>query len=173
MNDIFIRRSIRTFLEKPIEPEKIERILRAGMQSPSAKNRQPWEFAVIQDSAEKEAISKMAPNAALAKNAAQLIIVCCNINAIPEEDRPYKWWIEDLSACTENILLQIVAEGLGGVWLGFYPKEERIKPLAHFLNLPEHMIPFSVVALGYSNVQNTFVDRFDAKRIHYGIFPSN
>ncbi len=56
MNAIFKRKSIRKFLDKEIEDEKIERLLRAGMQAPSAINSQPWEFLVVRD---KKGIGKI------------------------------------------------------------------------------------------------------------------
>ena len=61
MNTIFTRRSIRRFENKPVETEKLDRIVRAGMQAPSAHNRQPWEFLVITDEDAKKAAGKMTP----------------------------------------------------------------------------------------------------------------
>jgi nitroreductase len=148
-----------------VEDDKIERILRAGMEAPSAHNRRPWEFIVITDKADLEAVAAMSPYAKMVPSAAALIAVC----ARPGPERTAEdWWIQDLSAATENILLQIVEEGLGGVWLGWYPNEERVAAFSRHFGLPEDVLPFSMVALGYPEGQPKSAERFDPKRIHYG-----
>ena len=139
MNSIFVRRSIREFLPKPVENEKIEQILRAGMQAPSAKNQQAWEFIVVTSQEDKEKISKMSPYSRLAAKAAVLII----------------------------LLLQIVKEDLGGVWLGVYPTQERVDFLRVVFDLPDHIIPFGVVCFGYSDKKNTFIDRYKESAVHW------
>ena len=159
------RRSIRSFKDQIVEREKIERILRAGLQTPSAHNSQPWEFLIVTDKTAKEAIAQMSPYAGSAKAAPVVIIVLANL----EVARKVKnlWWQQDVSACTQNILLQIAAEELGGVWLGFYPDEERVQKVQTYFKLPDHIIPFSVIPFGYSEQENKFVDRFDKTKIHW------
>lgn len=161
-NTIFTRRSIRRFLDKPVESEKLDRILKAGMQAPSAHNGQPWEFLVITEQNIKDAVSKMSPWAGMVAKAPVTIIVLGNI------DTPNVRWIQqDLSACTQNILLQIAEEGLGGCWMGFYPDEERVKKCSEYFNLPKNIIPFSLIALGYSDDENRYVDRSNISKIHF------
>ncbi len=161
-NTIFTRRSIRRFLGKPVESEKLDRILKAGMQAPSAHNGQPWEFLVITEQNIKDAVSKMSPWAGMVAKAPVTIIVLGNI------DTPNARWIQqDLSACTQNILLQIAEEGLGGCWMGFYPDEERVKKCSEYFNLPKNIIPFSLIALGYSDDENRYVDRSNISKIHF------
>lgn len=167
MNSIFTRRSIRQFTEKKVDEKKIENILRAGMQAPSAHNFQPWEFIVVRDEKIKEAIGDMSPYAKLAKKADTLIIALGNMEKIVKDDL---WWQQDMSACTQNMLLQITEEGLGGVWLGFYPDEERVQAVSQLFKLPEHIIPFSVIALGYSEKENTYVDRYDRDKVHFDTY---
>lgn len=165
-NIIFTRRSIRQFEDKPVEKEKIERILKAGMQSPSAHNFQPWEFLVITDKEKREAVSKMSPYSGMVANAPVAIVVIGH----QENESALKYLPQDLGACTENILLQIANEGLGGCWMGFYPVEDRINSVKEYFNLPEDRIPFSVIALGYSSQKNRFIDRSDMSRVHYNIW---
>jgi len=162
-NIIFRRRSIRKFLDKPIAKEQIERILKAGMQAPSAHNNQRWEFIVITEQNKKDRISKMSPYASMVAKAPVSIIVLGK----NDDKKLSDWFEQDLSACTENILLQIVEEGLGGCWMGFYPNQERIDELSSFFNLPENIIPFCVISLGYSEDENVFIDRSDMSKIHY------
>lgn len=142
-NIIFKRRSIRRFETRPVEPEKIERILKAGMQAPSAHNLQPWEFLVITEQEKRDAVSKMSPWAGMVAKAPVTIIVIGH----QENKDMEKYLPQDLGACTENILLQIAAEGLGGCWMGFYPDEDRVNSVRKYFNLPEDRIPFSVIAL--------------------------
>lgn len=164
MNSIFTRRSMRLFEDKDVEAEKIERILKAGMQAPSAHNLQPWEFIVVKNKETREKISEMSPYANPAKNANTAIIVLADMDRVKKEDL---WWQQDISACIENMLIQSVEEELGAVWLGFYPMEDRVKGLKELFNLPDNIIPFSVIALGYSERENKFVDRYDSSRVFF------
>ena len=163
MNEIFIRRSIREFIEKPVEKDKIENILKAGMQAPSAKNQQAWEFIVVTSKELKEKVSMMSPFSKLASKAAVLIILLGNKDKMIVSDK----WQQDLGACTQNMLLQIVKEGLGGVWLGVYPTEERVSYLRDIFKIPDNVEPFGIVSFGYSEKQNIFVDRYEKSRVHW------
>lgn len=162
-NIIFRRRSIRRFFDKPVEQEKLERILKAGMQSPSAHNNQRWEFIVVTEQDRKNAVSKMSPWSGMVANAPVSIIV---LGKHDNEDLN-PWFAQDLGACTENILLQIVEEGLGGCWMGFYPDMDRVRMLKDFFNVPDGILPFCVISLGYSPDENHYIDRADMTKVHY------
>lgn len=164
MNPIFYRRSIRNFLDKDIECEKIERVLRAAMQAPSAHNFKPWEFIVVESEEKKNDISKMSPHATPAGKSKVSIVILGNTKLVEKDDM---WLQQDLGAAIQNMLLQIVEEELGGVWLGFYPEMERVNKMKRYFNLPEHIIPFGVVAFGYSNEENKFIDRYDEAKINF------
>lgn len=162
-NIIFKRRSIRRFFDKPVEQEKLERILKAGMQAPSAHNNQRWEFIVVTEQDKKDAVSKMSPWSGMVANAPVSIIVLGKYN----DENLNKWFAQDLGACVENILLQITDEGLGGCWMGFYPDMERVEMLRKCFGVPEGVMPFCVISLGYSPDENRFIDRSDMSKIHY------
>lgn len=164
MNSIFLRRSIRSFSDKEVECSKLENILRAGMQAPSAWNFQPWEFLIVENQKTKDDILKVSPYANAIGKAPMSIIVMCNLEKLKKDDQ---WWVQDLSAATENMLLQIVEEGLGGVWLGIYPDKDRVNFLKEYFNLPENIVPFSIISMGYSQDENKFVDRFDNEKIYF------
>ena len=166
MNSIFARRSIREFLDKPVEREKTEQILRAGMQAPSAKNQRAWEFIVVTSQEDKEKVSQMSPFSKLAANAAVLIVLLGNKDKMTVPDK----WQQDMGACMQNMLLQIVKEDLGGVWLGVYPTEERVNALKDIFSLPENIVPFGVVCFGYSDKRNTFKDRYNESAVHWDKF---
>ncbi|MDR0623364.1 MAG: nitroreductase family protein [Treponema sp.] len=168
MSAIFERRSVRRFLPKPVEQDKIERILRAGFQAPSAHNRRLWEFLVITAREDLKAVAAMGPYAKMTAEAGAAIVPCVNFELGKDPDPDDSWWVQDFSAATENILLQIVDEGLGGVWLGWYPDKERTASLAARFGLPGHILPFSVIALGYPEKIPEKRDRFDPEKVHYG-----
>ncbi len=167
MNAIFSRTSVRKFLNKEIPHEILEKILKAGMQAPSAHNFCPWEFLVVQNPQDKEAISKMSPYATPAKDAAVNIIALANMNTVLKEDL---WWQQDMAACTQNMLIQVEFEGLGGVWLGFYPEQVRMKKLSDYFNLSENIIPFSVIAIGYPSADNSMKDKCDWTKVKYNSY---
>ena len=163
MGIIESRRSIRNFQEKKIPKEVLLRIVKAGMHAPNAYGKRSWEFLVL---TEKENIIKAAKvnhNAAPALDAAAIIIpLYCQ----SKEGKMSDWWVEDMSACTQNILLKIEEEGLGGVWLGIYPREDRVNYLIENFGIPEGVIPFSLIALGYPDEEGDLSDREDAQ-IHF------
>lgn len=165
MNTIFTRRSIRRFENKPVEKEKLERIVKAGMQAPSAHNRQPWEFLVITDTETKQAVGKMTPYSGMSAHAGAVIIILMNKKTGDIENNLFIQ--QDMGACTQNILLQIAEEGLGGCWIGTYPNENNVRNVKEYFKLPEHIEPFAIIALGYSSDSNRFVDRYDASKVHF------
>jgi nitroreductase len=74
--------------------------------------------------------------------------------------------VQDCAAATENLLIAANDLGLGAVWLGFYPNEERVAALREILGTPENVVPLSVVPIGYPAEEPGPADRFDAARIH-------
>ncbi len=168
MNEIFTRRSIRKYQDIPVEQEKIERLLRAAMQAPSAKNQQPWEFIVVDDNSLLKKLSDVSPYAKMLESAPLAFILLGN------EDKmtvPAKWQ-QDLSAANQNMLLEAVSLDLGAVWLGIAPDEERVNFINKLFSLPANIKVFSIVSVGYPSVEfsNKFVDRFDASKIRYNKF---
>ena len=160
MNSIFTRRSIREYDSCPVEQEKLERILRAGMQAPSAMNRQPWEFLVVKNPEMIQKIAALTPYGKPAARAPMVLVPLVNLQTAGEKNR---FWVQDLSASVQNILLQVTEEGLGGCWMGIYPDEDRTQAL----NLPDGILPFAMISVGYGLQENRFVDRFSAEKIHY------
>jgi nitroreductase len=168
MSAIFTRCSVRSYLPKPVEDDKIERILRAGFQAPSAHNRQPWEFLLVTGKEDLKAIAGMSPWSKVAEKAPLAIACCADTRRGNPDNTEEPWWIQDLAAATENILLQIEEEGLGGVWLGWYPEQERVKAFSARFGLPSHIAPFSVVVLGYPAQKQRPSERYDESRVHWG-----
>ena len=154
------RRSVRSFTDEAIDKEVLMRIVRAGMHAPNAYGCRPWEFLVITD---KEGIARAAevnPNCAPAKGAAALVIPMY----IAKKDRKVSDWLaQDMSACTQNILLKAHEEGLGGVWLGIYPRMDRVEYLREKFDIPQEALPFSLIALGHPAAEGKSGVREDAE----------
>ncbi len=163
MSVIFKRRSVRRFRDEKVSDEIIENLLKAGMQAPSSCNSQPWEFIVVSKEDDKEAISKMHRFATPARNASHLIVTLGNLN----EAKVIGMIEQDLGACNENILLQATHEGLGAVWLGFHPIEDRTLKLKEYLGIPDYCIPFSVICVGYPKAESEVKLRYDEFKVHF------
>lgn len=163
MSIIFKRKSVRKFRDEKVDDEIIIRLLKAGMQAPSSCNSQPWEFVVVSKPEDKRAISQMHQFAKPAANASHLIVTIGNLN----EAKVIRMIEQDLGACNENILLQATHEGLGAVWLGFHPIEDRTLKLKEYLEIPDHCIPFSVICVGWPAHEGEVKLRYDEGKVHY------
>lgn len=166
-NIIFKRVSVRKYKTEPVSKEKVEMLLKAGMAAPSARNLQPWEFLVIQNKETLQKIAQLGPNAHMLSEAPLAIVVCGNLDKETEHVKGKNYWVQDCSAVTQNIMLQAVEFGLGSVWIGTFPKEEMMKPLKQFLKLPDNIIPFSTIAIGYAAEDVEPKDKFDKTKVHY------
>lgn len=166
MNNILTRTSIRSYQEKPVEETKVEQLLRAGMAAPTAVNKQPWAFVVVKDPEQLQRLGDVLPYAKMTAQAPLAIVVCGDLNkALPDDAAAF--WIQDASAATENILLAANGLGLGAVWTGVYPSEERVKDVSQLLQLPSHIIPLNVIPIGYPAEQPTPKDKWNPENIHY------
>ena len=163
MSIIFKRHSVRKFKDERVPDELIENLLKAGMQAPSSCNSQPWEFIVVSKDEDKKAISQMHRFAKPAAGASHLIVTIGNLN----EAKVIGMIEQDLGACNENILLQATHEGLGAVWLGFHPIEDRTLRLKEYLDIPDYCIPFSVICVGYPAVDAEVKLRYDESTVHF------
>ena len=166
MSLIFKRKSVRKYRDERVPDELIENLLKAAMQAPSACNAQPWEFIVVSKKEDKETISKMHKFATPAREASHLIITLGNLN----ESKVHGMIEQDLGACNENILLQATHEGLGAVWLGFHPIEDRTLKLKEYLNIPDYCIPFSVICVGWPERDGEVKLRYDKSKVHFDRF---
>lgn len=159
---ILTRRSIRKYISKPITNDQVENLLKAAMYAPSARNEQPWHYIVINDRYILDKIIEAHPYANMLKEAALAIIVCADENIEKTEG----YWVQDCSAATQNILLAAHAMGLGSVWLGVYPREERILAIKTLFKLPENIQPLSIIAIGHPDEQKAMPERYFKNRIH-------
>ena len=162
MNPIYTRVSIRKYQDRPVEKEKTMAILRAAMQAPSAANQQPWEFFVVTNRAKLAALSEVSPYAGMTKNAPIAIVA-----AYRKDCRVPDYAQIDMSIALENLWLETSMQGLGGVWLGIAPQEERMTAVEEIIELPDTMRAFAIFPYGYPAEEKPQEDRFDESRIHF------
>ncbi len=162
LETIFTRRSIRTFLKRPIPSDILETVLKAGMYAPSAGNQQPWQFIVVDERRLLERIMAAHPYAGMLKTAPAAVLVCGDVSLEKFSGN----WVIDCSAATQNILLAAHALGLGAVWVGVYPEDDRISAMRKIFGLSENVRPHSLVPIGYTDYKGYDADRFKPERIH-------
>jgi nitroreductase len=163
MENMLTRRSVRNYAQQPVEQEKVEQLLRAAMQAPSAGNGQPWHFVVLTDRNFLIEVPKFHPYSKMLPSAALAILVCGDEKV---EKYAHRWPL-DCGAATQNILLAAHGLGLGAVWLGIHPNNDRAQGFRNLLKLPDHIHPFALVSIGYPAERPPAEDRYKPERIHY------
>lgn len=159
---IISRRSIRKYTTEAVTQEQIDNLLQAAMFAPSARNEQPWHFIVVTERLMLNKIIQSHPYANMLKEAPLAIVVCADENI--EKAEGYS--VIDCSAATQNILLSAHAMGLGSVWLGVYPRKERISAIKAVFQLPDNILPVSIIAIGHPDEQKPLPQRYLKERIH-------
>ena len=160
---ILDRRSIRRFTNQIIEVEDIKKLLTAAMYAPSAVDRQPWHFVVIDAPSLMEKIMDIHPHARMLQTASHAIVVCGD----EELQHGDGYWVVDCGAATQNLLLAAHSLGLGACWVGLQPREKRKASFSSLLKLPPHVKPFALVALGYPDETKPRPDRFHAGKVKH------
>lgn len=165
IENIMSRTSVRKFTDRAISKDTLETIVKAGMAAPTAVNKQPWDFVVVTERAVLDSLMANHPHSNLA-TATAAIIVCGNMEKAMEGDGQ-AYWIQDCSAATENILLAAHALGLGAVWCGVYPMQDRIVPVRETLQLPSYVTPLNIISIGYPAENPEPKDKWNPANVHY------
>ena len=165
---IFKRRSIRKFTPEPISDEEIRSLLQAGMAAPSAHNKQPWYFIVIKERTLLNRIAEVHPYARMLYDAPLSIAVCADPSLTSST-----YWVLDCSAAAENILLAATALGLGSVWIGIYPRQERMKTIKKILSVPDHFQVLSLIAIGHPAEKKEARTQFNPQRVFLNSWGNN
>jgi nitroreductase len=163
MDLMISRRSIRKYTSEPIAEGKILQIVKAGMYAPTARNEQPWHFVLINERSIMKEIVNFHPHATMLEHASWAIFVCADLRL----EKSPGYWMVDCASATQNLLLAAHSLGIGSVWLGIYPREERMNGMKNLFKLPDYIMPFSLVSLGYPAETKETPDRFNSARIHY------
>lgn len=159
---IMTRRSIRKYTDKPVTEDQVKQILSAAMAAPTAGNQQAWEFVVITDRKILDAVPEVHPYSRMILEAPAAVLVCGNL----ETETKGGYYPQDCAAATQNILLAAHAQGLGAVWLGVYPREERVTGVRKLLGIPDHVVPVSLVVIGHPAESHPRIDRYDEEKVH-------
>ena len=162
LDNLLSRRSTRRFTPEPIAAQEVETLLRAGMAAPSAGNSQPWHFITITDRAVLNQLPDIQPHCRQMLLAPLAILVCADVTVEKHEG----FWVQDCAVAAQNILLAAHAQGLGGSWCGLYPRTPWCEGVARLLNLPHHVQPLCLLAIGHPDEDKTPSERFRRERIH-------
>jgi len=162
IDTILSRRSIRKYTNERVNDEQVELLLKAAMYAPSAGNQQTWHYVVLREKETFNKIIEFHPFAQMLSQASVAICVCADLSLESKQG----YWMVDCSAATENLLLAAHSLGLGAVWLGVYPRPERMEGLKQVLYLPESVEPFSLISIGYPAEEKKLPNRFKPERIH-------
>ncbi len=166
---ILDRRSIRRFSDQKIDDKQIKSLLTAAMYAPSAVNMQPWHFVVIDDPSMMKKIMEIHPHARMLQSASHAIVVCGDEHLQHADG----YWVVDCGAATQNMLLAAHTMELGACWVGIHPREERLTSFSRLLQLPSHVLPFALVALGYPEEQKPRPQRFHAEKVKHNAWGSS
>lgn len=159
IDTIFSRRSIRKYTDEPVSEDDIKTLLEAAMAAPSASNNQPWHFVVVTERATLDALAEAHPYGKMLAQAT-LCIVVCGDPAISD------CFQQDCSAAIENLLLAATALGLGAVWLGAYPREERVALARRILSIPENIVPVNLISIGHPAEEKEPRTQYSEERVH-------
>lgn len=160
LENILARKSVRQYTNRPVDPEKIDLLLRAGMAAPSGSDKRPWSFVVVQDRDRLDSMAAQLPYAKMLTKAPMAIVIC-------GDTLRSALWEQDCCAVTENILLAAESMGLGAVWTAAYPYPERVAAVRKYTGLPENIVPLCVVPVGYPEGKQSPKDKYDASKIYY------
>ena len=159
---IHTRRSVRRFTDEPVTDEQLETLLRAAMAAPSAGNQQPWRFVIVRDADMRARLAEATPYSAPAGRAPLAIVVLGDTR----NNKHPGYWVQDCSAAVENLLLAAHAMGLGAVWMGVHPTEDRARAVAEIVGAPEDVVPLCMIAVGVPEGPGPEVDRYKPEFVH-------
>lgn len=130
------------------------------MAAPSASNRKPWHFVVVTDRQKLDALAEAHPYGKMLFEA-PLCIGVCGDTTISQ-----RFWVQDCSAATENLLIAAAALDLGAVWLGVHPSKERVAEISKVLSIPENIVPLNLISIGHPAEQKEPRTQYDEARVH-------
>jgi nitroreductase len=157
------RRSIRQYTSQPVSDEQIRQMLEAAMAAPSGRALDPWHFVVVRDPAVRQQLAATHNFSDMCARAPVVIAVC-------GDEKLSDHWIADSAAAAENLLLAVTALGLGGVWVGVYPRAEREDHVRTVLGIPANIRILCLLPIGHPAEQKPPRTRYTADKIHYDKF---
>ena len=159
---IMTRRSIRTWTSEPVTEGERKIILEAAMNAPSTADARPWHFVTMDDPAVIQQFTELGGTEMLAEST-YMVLVCGDAS---KEVYP-GFWPQDCSCAAQNMQLAAHDIGIGCVWIAIYPIGERVETCRKVLDIPEHITPFALLAMGVPNEVLPPEKRYDAERLHH------
>ena len=156
------RRSIRNYTDQRISKAEMDNILKAAMYAPSAMNLQAWHFIVIDNKDVLIETIKSIPYAEMLRQSAAAIIVCGDSSV----EKNASWLLQNCSAAIQNILLSAHGLGIGSCWIAIHGMDDVYKNITAQFNLPECIVPVSLISLGYPDEVVKTDERFNQDKIH-------
>lgn len=167
LHNILQRKSVRAYTDRAVSHEQLDTLIRAAMAAPTGRDMRPWHFIVLEGLHQLSPLAEQLPYAKMLAEAQAAVVVCGDMSVTDKEGNPSRNWTFDCSAATENLLLQAEAMGLGAVWTGVYPYDERIEAVKQALHLPDHLIPLNVIPIGYPKGDPQPKDKYDPAKVEY------
>jgi nitroreductase len=144
MDAIKARKSVRSYLEKPIEEEKLTSVLEAGRLAPSASNRQEWRFIIVRDKTKRKKVSDAASRQGFVGDAPAIIVACAetdeHLMMCGQQCYPI-----DVAIALDHITLAAVEKGLGTCWIGAF-EEGQVREI---LGIPNEIRVVGLMPIGY------------------------
>lgn len=169
LENIFARKSVRAYTEQAVNREQLDTLARTAMAAPTGMGKEPWLIVLIDERAILDSLSAALPNASMLANAGAALVVCGDTLKAPMDVHPY-YWVQDCSAASENVLLAAESMGLGAVWTGVWPRPARLETVIRILDLPAHIIPLNIIAIGYPLGEETAKDKYKPENIRWNKF---
>jgi nitroreductase len=164
MDVLLTEMKIGSFSNQAVCPELVRKLLLAAMAASSMGDQRPWHFVVVEDSETRERMADILhPFGYMLPRAPVAILVCGD----PTLQKHAGFWEQDCAAAMQNTLIESRAQGLGAVWLRIYPFEGRVQNLRKLLDLPQHVIPFALAAIGYPSEKCEPKCRYTESRVHF------
>ncbi|MCG8689094.1 MAG: nitroreductase family protein [Desulfobacterales bacterium] len=160
---IHTRRSIRKYQDKEISEPVVKDILAAAMMAPSAGDARTWQFVIVTDQDKKDQVKTVHPYVGMITKAPMGILICGDLS----KEKFEGLWPQDCSAAMQNLLLAAHGKGLGAVWTGIYPLEDRIAKFKSIFELPDHVIPFGLAVMGWPAQKVPSKERYTKECVHY------
>lgn len=167
LHNILQRKSVRAYTDRAVSHEQLDTLIRAAMAAPTGRDMRPWHFIVLEGRHQLRPLAEQLPYAKMLAEAQAAVVVCGDMSVTDKEGNPSRNWTFDCSAATENLLLQAESMGLGAVWTGVYPYDERIEAVKQALHLPDHLIPLNVIPIGYPKGDPQPKDKYDPAKVEY------
>lgn len=171
MNDKILplleRRSVRVYRQgEAVGDDELRALLEAAMAAPSARACDPWRFLVVRERADLDALADLLPYGKMLRHAPLGIIVCGDQAQANRQELSYL--LQDCSAAVQNLLIAAHLLGLGAVWLGVHPNEDRVTGIRRLFGVPEAILPIAAISIGRPAETPAPRTRFNPDFVHNG-----